>query len=553
MPTTTHNSQTRARPGSRTLTRRHFWTINFSTRVHLVPSHLSNTQPRPFIRIEVTMGNARAQLDNLAWDKNDEASEISQKRLRRRDTCELAASLAGQKFGRKATFTPPLIIGGYNILYKVQIEGMASGVYVRLPCPDWVQFPIEKTLQEGATARYVKQHTQIPVPKVFFYGENSDLGPFMILQHVENCGLMVNRMKTPNPDPDVPSVLDLNISDSVLSDFYGKAARCLLQTSRLSFDRIGSLSENEDSTFSVTGRPLSKNMNDMLQLANIPRAVLPPEIKTYSTTDEWYEALAEMHMAQLIFQHNDLVTTEDDCRNKYVARQLFRRLAKEHRLSSFGFADDDWSAQSKTWSSQISQAPSNLGSFRLWADDFRPGNILVDDSEDVVAVIDWELSYAAPTQFTLDCPWWLLLEVPESWKPDIDDWTKVYATRLQTWLSAMEKAEKDMGSETLPFILSTHMRESWETGRFWLNYAAKNSWAFDTVFWKYLDEKLFGTREEDVPTDNIWRTRIHLLSEKERVAMERFVEWKMEDKKERILVDWDPEEAKQRLSDLLFD
>ncbi|TVY17901.1 hypothetical protein LARI1_G004197 [Lachnellula arida] len=481
------------------------------------------------------MSDARAQLDNLAWDKNDSASETSQNRLRRRDTCDQAASLAAQKFGRKATFSPPLIIGGYNILYKVQVEGMASAVYVRLPCPDWVQFPVEKTLQEGATARYIAQHTETPVSRVFYYGGESDLGPFVILQHVENRGLMVNRMKIPNADPDVPSVLDPNIPETELASFYEKAARCLLQMSRLSFDRIGSLSENEDSTFSVTGRPLSKNMNDMLQLANIPRAVLPPEDKTYRTTDEWYEALSEMHMAQLIFQHNDLVTTEDDCRNKYVARQLFRRLAKDHRLSIFGFADDSWSAQSQNWSSRLSPAPSNLGSFRLWADDFRPGNILVDSSDDIAAVIDWELTYAGPTQFTLDCPWWLLLEVPESWSPDIDDWTTVYSLRLQTWLSAVEKAEKDMGSETLPFILSTHMRESWETGRFWLNYAAKNSWAFDTVFWKYLDERFFGAREEGVAGDDLWRTRVGLLSEKERAAMEPFVEWKMEDKKERIL------------------
>ena len=73
--------------------------------------------------------------------------------FRRRDTCERAASLANQKFGRNATFTPALIIGGYNILYRVQVEGMASDVYVWLPCSDWVQFPIAKTLQEGATAR----------------------------------------------------------------------------------------------------------------------------------------------------------------------------------------------------------------------------------------------------------------------------------------------------------------------------------------------------------------------------------------------------------------
>ncbi len=68
----------------------------------------------------------------------------------------------------------------------------------------------------------------------------------------------------PNPDPNLTSVLDPNISKTVLSNFYRKAARCLLQISRLSFDRIGSLSKNKDLTFSVTGRPLSKNMNDML-------------------------------------------------------------------------------------------------------------------------------------------------------------------------------------------------------------------------------------------------------------------------------------------------
>ncbi|KAK0115602.1 hypothetical protein ONS95_000125 [Cadophora gregata] len=524
------------------------------------------------------MGDARAQLDNLAWDKNDEASEISQKRLRRRDTCELAASLAEQKFGRKATFKPPLIIGGYNILYRIQVEGMTPDVYVRLPCPDWVQFPVEKTLREGATARYVEQHTQIPVPKVFCYGEKSVLGPYMILQHIDSCVLMANRIKTPNPDPAVPSVLDPNISETLLSKFYKQAARCLLQLSRLSFNRIGSLSENEENnTFSVTSRPLSKNINDMLQLAHIHPAVLPPETKTYSTTHEWYTALAEMHIAQLIFQHNDLVTTADDCRNKYVARQLFRRLAKTQRLSTFGFADDEWSAQSrrKSWNDggrMLSPAPSSaMGSFRLWLDDFRPGNILVDEREDeieIAAVIDWEMAYAGPAQFVLDCPWWLLLEVPESWEQGIEDWCRVYEVRLRTWLEAVERAEREVlmgfegddgddGNGALPFVLSKCMRESWETGRFWVGYAARNSWAFDTVFWMFLDERFFGARDGvgdgEGSEDELWKARVHLLSEEEREGMERFVEWKMEDKKERILVDWEPEEARRKLGEVLFD
>jgi hypothetical protein len=96
-------------------------------------------------------------------------------------------------------------------------------------------------------------------------------------------------------------------------------------------------------------------MNNMLQLANIPRAVLPPGDSTYRTADEWYIALAEMHITQLVFQHNDLVTTADDCRDKYVARQLFRKLAKQGQLSTFGFMEDDWSAQSKSQASTLAQ------------------------------------------------------------------------------------------------------------------------------------------------------------------------------------------------------
>ena len=103
------------------------------------------------------------------------------------------------------------------------------------------------------------------------------------------------------------------------------------------------------------------------RIANIPTAALPSKDRMYNTANDWYTALAEMHVAQLVFQHNDLVKTADDCRNKYVARQLFLKLAKQGRLSTFGFAEDDWSAQSqvKEQTSILSPAPSGTGSFRI--------------------------------------------------------------------------------------------------------------------------------------------------------------------------------------------
>lgn len=50
-----------------------------------------------------------------------------------------------------------------------------------------------------------------------------------------------------------------------------------------------------------------------------------------------------------------------------------------------------------------------------------------------------------------------------------------------------------------------------------------------------------------------WKSRVHLLSKGARDAMEPSVERKVEEMKERKLVEWDPEAAKSRLAELLFD
>ena len=95
-------------------------------------------------------------------------------------------------------------------------------------------------------------------------------------------------------------------------------ANIVLQLSTLTFPRIGSLVKDDKGVVSVEGRPLIQNMNSMVDHARVLPCVLPS--KTYSTANEWYWALADMHLAQLMFQHNDTVEDEDDARDKFVAR-----------------------------------------------------------------------------------------------------------------------------------------------------------------------------------------------------------------------------------------
>ncbi|KAH7346435.1 phosphotransferase [Rhexocercosporidium sp. MPI-PUGE-AT-0058] len=485
------------------------------------------------------MGDTREDFDNLVWDRNDEEWEKTQPELRKRSTIRLVEALATKKFGRPSNWVTPMNIGGYNIIYRLRVPCSSSDVVVRRPIPCYAQFPEEKNLIEVATAGYIEKQTRIPIAPVLYHGTIPELGYYLIIKYQQNLHF------------------GSDYSEDFLKDLYRKVASCLLELSQHTFPRIGSLLESGEGSYSVAARPITRNMNDMLQLAGIPRSILPPREKTYETADEYYTELADMHLAQLAFQQNDLVTSADDCRNKYVARQIFRRLAREGKISTFGFKDDNWSAQSKTMITILSPAPATAGSFRLYCDDLRAGNILLDDSNNVAAIIDWEFTYAAPSQFSLDPPWWLVLDAPDMWDDGIEDWVKFYEPRMKIWLSAMQTAEAGAttgcNERCMEVPLSTYMRESWQTGRFWLSYAARKSWAFDALFWAFLDERFFGIRQHGVLRNELWKTRLHLLSEAEKIAMEPFVERKMNETKERKLVDWNAEAAERRLVEILFD
>lgn len=75
----------------------------------------------------------------------------------------------------------------------------------------------------------------------------------------------------------------------------------------------------------------------------------------------------------------------NDCRRKFVARQLFSKLARESRLNV---------------------SVNDHGPFKIWCDDLRPTNILINDDLQIIGVIDWEFTYAAPVEYTYAAPWW---------------------------------------------------------------------------------------------------------------------------------------------------
>ena len=82
------------------------------------------------------------------------------------------------------------------------------------------------------------------------------------------------------------------------------------------------------------------------------------------------------------------------------------------------------------------------------------------------------------------------------------------------------------------------MRESWESGDFWIAYAARTTRAIDVIYWEKIDQRFFG------PADNVedaWRQRLDLLSDTEKDEIELLVAKKVKEMESKVLA-WDPDE-----------
>ncbi|KAJ5194660.1 uncharacterized protein N7498_008098 [Penicillium cinerascens] len=469
-----------------------------------VPKRVTNKSSHErAISVEKRMG-----FDEIAWDKSDLAFAAWKEKLFKEEALQEIGAMIIKHRGGPADelFSPQK--GAFNVILRMKFLDGGSAI-IRFPGPGYSVFPEEKVRMEVSMMGFIEQRTSIRVPHVLYYGMTEEspagLGPFIIMEYIEHDSDLVDALNSPGLSDDDRPILDPDITDERLRSVYSQMADILLQLGRHSFNKIGCISCNEgedDDQWLVRDRPLTINMNELVQLGGFPPHLLPQG--TFKTASAYFLALAEQHMAHLFSQRNNAIGSEEDCKRKYIARCLFRKLARENRLCRYV-----------------------NGPFKLFCDDLRPANILASSqyAYSVVGAIDWEFSYTAPAEFTYSPPSWLLPERPEYWEQGLDDWTRVYRQRLPIFLEELRLKEDAAIQRGIIFEedrLSRHMEESWKTGDFWVTYAARRSWAFDMIYWAKIDRRFFGTGDL---TD-----RLGLLSSDERREMDGFVQKKMAEK-----------------------
>ena len=289
-------------------------------------------------------------------------------------------------------------------------------------------------------------------------------------------------LKQPTADENGDVVLNAHFDENVLDTVYQQIAEFLLQITTFNFNSTGAISERPtQGMWTVTGRPLAYNMNEIATVSGYPMDEFPST--SFSSTYEYLEALGKEHLIHFRTQRN-LADDEDDARRRYLARKQYSRLIQQCCVE-------------------------NGGPFKLFCDDLQPSNMLADPHTfRITAVLDFEFTNSMPSQFAYDAPWWVLLLGPDMWleRRSIEAFTKRFEPQLDRFIKAMERAESSSaykGKEGYRPQFSALMRDSWRSGRFCFNYGIRKSVDVDAVYWAALHRSGFvrGDSAEETPAE----------------------------------------------------
>jgi hypothetical protein len=407
---------------------------------------------------------------------------------------ELAVFVAGRREGGGTGKYVGFLKGSFNISFRFSFGDGRPDVIIRFPKPGHTAtaYRDEKIVNEVQIMEYLHQNTDIPIPRVHSWGLIAEspqhLGPFIIMDYVHGT-LLSTILKQPDQEN---MVLNPNIDNTTLDKIYYQIAYYMFQLSQLTFASIGAISKDHASgAWHVAGRPLTYNMNELATVAGYPDGQFPTA--PFDRASDYLKSVANEHLIHLWTQRN-LADDAEIAQERFIARHRFAQLVSKYY-------------------------PEDGGLFIPFCDDMRPSNMLIDpETLRITAILDFEFTNAMPAEFTYDPPWWLLLSGPEMWleRCAMEEFLTLYEPRMEQFLRALERVEIEMALEAKQPggpSLSARMRDSWRTGRFWFDYAARKSFDVDTIYWAALHNDGAG---------------VELLDDKARAEMEPFTQIKME-------------------------
>ncbi|KAI9044471.1 uncharacterized protein KD926_001072 [Aspergillus affinis] len=192
----------------------------------------------------------RMEYDDAAWEGREQVFDDVKKRITSHDVLLVVIRFMASHRDWVRPIDRARIegLGAFSLCSRMVFEDGFS--LLRFPCPGRVMFAEEKVRNEATVMVFLKESTRIPVPDIIHHGMRDEcpagLGPFILMEYVEHASNLATQIRAPGYEKGVRPVLDPNIDEEKLEFFYGQVADILLELSKPSFDKIGSLARHAD-------------------------------------------------------------------------------------------------------------------------------------------------------------------------------------------------------------------------------------------------------------------------------------------------------------------
>jgi hypothetical protein len=288
---------------------------------------------------------------------------------------EIVTFAAGRREGGKAGEFVRYLKGSFNLSICIRFSDGGLNAIIRFPKPGHTAIALmdEKVTNEVQFMKYLSKNTTIPLPRVISWGLTEEspqqVGPFIIMDYVDGTRLSTI-LKQPTEHDQEDVVLNTDIDNTTLDIVYDQIANYMVQLSELDFTGIGAISEDPASnTWSVTGRPLTYNMNELATVSGYPIGKFPTA--QFSSANEYFQNLANEHPIHLRTQRN-LADDPEDAERRFIARHRFKQLIPQYCIEG-------------------------AGPFKPFCDDLQPSNMLADPKTlQITAVLDFEFTNTMP-------------------------------------------------------------------------------------------------------------------------------------------------------------
>ncbi|RDW68765.1 uncharacterized protein DSM5745_08525 [Aspergillus mulundensis] len=397
------------------------------------------------------------------------------------------------------------ISGSFNVCIPVDIDGQdgnaSKRVLIRFPLPYKVgesQHPgnaDEKLRCEAATFIWIQQNCpSVPIPRL--WGFAFAQGPcFTAIEHIPFLGRLkwyFHRVVSsvfgyPPRSPYLPRKCSFSLTSgyllmdhvgstgtAMLSESWDKLrhdrarrtnlfrglSRIILSFAQFPFDRIGSLTLNDQGIITLTNRPLT------LRLHHIENEAVPTDIDrdlTYSTSDSYFMDLLSCHDSRLRHAPNS-IRDKADGEAQLSTLTIMRALLPHYSCRNY-----------------------RRGPFIMTLTDLHQSNIFVDSDWNVNALVDLEWACSQPVEM-LHPPYWLTSRgVDQLYKGEhLDAFSKVHAEFLGIF-EEEEQAYSQAGNKTLG--LTNIMRRGWEIGSFWYFHALETPKGLYNIFLEHIQPR----------------------------------------------------------------